>query len=68
MELRSQLVWVKFMVTSCLAMTIGFYLLCSYHFDHSVPSDLAVTTTSLRALGIALCQFSCMVMVPYEWV
>jgi hypothetical protein len=70
--------WVKLMVTSCLAMTIGLYLLCSlvypnhliclYHFDHNVSSDLAVTTTSLRALGIALCQFSCMVMVPYEWV
>ena len=66
------------MAVSCLAMTIGFYLFCSlvypnhlvclYHIDPSIPSDLAVTTTSLRTLGIALCRFSCMVMVPYEWV
>ena len=72
-ELQSRLVWVKLMVVSCLAMTIGFYLFCSlvypnhlvclYHIDPSIPSDLAVTTTSLRTLGIALCRFSCMVMV-----
>ena len=59
-------------------MTIGIYLFCSlvypnhlvclYHIDHSVPSVLAVTTASLRTLGIALCQFSCTVVVPYEWV
>jgi len=77
-ELRSRLMWVKLMVASCLAMTIGFYLFCSlvypnhlvclYHIDPSVPSDLAVTTASLRTLVIALCQFSCTVMVPYEWV
>jgi hypothetical protein len=66
------------MATSCLTMTIGLYLFCSlvypnhlvclYHFDHSVPSDLAVTTASLWNLGIALCQFSCTIAVPYEWV
>ena len=59
-------------------MTIGLYVFCSlvypnhlvclYHFDHSIPSDLAVTTASQWALGIALCQFSCTVIVPYEWV
>ena len=59
-------------------MTIRLYLFCSlvypnhlvclYHFDHSVPSDLAVTTASLWTLGIALRQFSCTVTVPYEWV
>jgi hypothetical protein len=77
-ELRSRLVRVKLMVMSCLAMTIWFYLFCSlvypnhlvclYHFNHSVPSDLAVTAASLQTLGLALCQFSCTVMVPYEWV
>ena len=66
------------MVMSCLAMTIGLYhfcslvypnhLICLYHFDHSVPSDLAVTTASLQTLGIALRRFSCTVAVPYEWV
>jgi hypothetical protein len=44
------------------------HLVCLYHFDYSIPSDLAVTTASLRALGIALCWFRCTVMVPYEWV
>jgi hypothetical protein len=44
------------------------HLVCLYHIDYSVPSDLAVTTASIRTLGIALCRFSCMVMVPYEWV
>ena len=58
-------------------MTIGLYLFCSlvypnhllclYHIDHSVPSDLAVTITSLQTLGIALCRFSCTVVVPYKW-
>ena len=62
----------------CLAMTIGLYLFCSflypnhlvclYHFDHSISLDLAVTTTSLWTLRIVLCRFSCMVVVPYEWV
>ena len=66
------------MAPSCLAMTIGLYLFCSlvypnhlvclYHIDHSISLDLAVTTASLRTLGIALCQFSCTVVVPYEWV
>jgi hypothetical protein len=66
------------MAASCLTMTIGLYLFCSvvypndlvclYHFDRSVPSDLAVTTASLWTLGIALCRFSCTVVVPYEWV
>ena len=27
-----------------------------------------MTTTSLWTLGIALCRFSCTVVVPYEWV
>ena len=59
-------------------MTIGLYLfclliypnhlVCLYRIDHSVPSDLAVITVSLWTLGIALCQFSCTVIVPYEWV
>jgi hypothetical protein len=44
------------------------YLVCLCHFDHSVLSNLAVTTASLWTLGIALCQYSCMVMVPYEKV
>ena len=72
------------MAASCLAMTIGLYLFCSfvllcsfvlpnhlvclYHIDHSISLDLAVTTASLQTLGIAFCQFSCMVVVPYEWV
>ena len=77
-ELQNRVVWVKLLVVSCLAMTIGLYLFCSlvypnhlvclYHFDHSVPSDLAVTSASQWTLGIALCQFSCTVMVPYKWV
>ena len=61
----SQLVYVKLMAASCLAMTIEFYLfyslvypnhlICFYHIDPSVPSDLAVTTASLWTLEIALC-------------
>ena len=69
------------MATSCLTMTIGLYLFCSpllfvlpnhlvclCHIDRSISSVLVVTTASLRTLGIALCQFSCTVVVPYEWV
>jgi hypothetical protein len=67
------------MDTSCLAMTIGVYppfcslvypnhLVYSCHFGHSIPLDLAVTTASLRTLGIASCWFLCTILVPYEWV
>jgi hypothetical protein len=66
------------MAASCLSMTIVLFLFCSlvypnhlvclYHFDHSIPSDLAVIVTSLWTLGIALCQFSCTIVVPYKWV
>ena len=44
------------------------HLVCLYHIDHSISLDLAVTSASLWTLGIALCQFSCTVIVPYEWV
>ena len=44
------------------------HLICLYHIDHTVPSYLAVAAASLWTLGIALCWFSCTVMVPYEWV
>ena len=63
------------MAASCLAVTIGLYLFCSfelffsfvlhnhlvclYHIDHGIPLDLAVITTPVRTLGNALCQFSC---------
>jgi hypothetical protein len=61
-----------------LAMTIGLYLsfscscpnhlVCLHHFYRGISSDLAVTTASLWTLGVALCRFSCTVMVPYGWV
>jgi hypothetical protein len=61
-----------------LAMTIGLYLsfsrsrpnhlICLHHFYPSISLDLAVTTVSLWTLGIALCRFSCTIMVPYGWI
>jgi hypothetical protein len=42
--------------------SVGGHLVWLYHLDHSVPSDLAVTTASLWALGIALCY-----LVAQSW-
>jgi hypothetical protein len=38
-----------------------------YHFYHSVPSGLAMTTASLRAVGIALCHFVAWLWCPMIW-
>jgi hypothetical protein len=59
----SQPIWVELMAASCLAMTIGLYLfcsfvysnhlVCSYLLDHSISLALAVTTALLRTLEMS---------------
>jgi hypothetical protein len=59
----SQPVWVELMAASCLAMTIGLYLfcsfvypdhlVCSYLLDRSISSALVVTTALLRTLEMS---------------
>jgi hypothetical protein len=43
------------------------HLICLYHIDHSIPLDLAMTTASLGAVGIALCSLVTWLWCPKSW-
>jgi hypothetical protein len=53
--------------TSSVRLFYPNQLVCSYHFDHGVSLDLAMTTASLWAIGIALCHLVARLWCHMSW-